>query len=92
MRYKQMKNFPTLGLVFFGFGLVVTGNAQTASQEMKQAGTETKEAAKSAGRGVKKGTQKAASNTKRVAKKGVNKVASGTEKGAEKVKEKTTTP
>ena len=75
-----MKNFPTLGMVFLGFGLAMAGSAQTATQEMKQAGTETKEAAKSAGRSVKKGTKNAAHNTKRVAKKGVNKVASGTEK------------
>jgi len=88
----DMKNFPTLGMVFLGFGLAMAGSAQTATQEMKQAGTETKEAAKSAGRSVKKGTKNAAHNTKRVAKKGVNKVASGTEKGAEKLKEKTTTP
>lgn len=59
----------------------------TAKGDMKQAGSDTKQATKDAGKGIKKGSQK----TTHAVKKGVSKTAGATEKGAAKVKEKTTT-
>ena len=58
---------------------------QTAGQDMKDAGTDTKNAAKSAGRG----TKKAAKKTGHAVKKGAHKAATATEKGAGKVAGKT---
>jgi len=64
-------------------GLLSAGNlrpqAQSAGEDLKDAGKKTTSA-------VKKGTTK---STKAV-KKGANKAAAGTEKGADKVKDKTT--
>ena len=53
-------------------------SGQSAKEDLKDAGRETKKAAVHTGRAVKKGSKKA-----------VNKTASATEKGAEKVKDKT---
>jgi len=53
-------------------------SGQSAKEDLKDAGKETKKAAVKTGRAVKKGSKKV-----------VNKTASATEKGAEKVKEKT---
>lgn len=58
---------------------------QSAGQDMKDAGRETKNAAKDVGSATKKGAKK----TGKAAKKGVNKGASETEKGANKVEDKT---
>ena len=48
--------------------------AQTASQDMKNAGSDTKSATKSAGSGVSKGTKKAYHKTKSGTKKAYHKV------------------
>ncbi len=48
--------------------------AQTASQDMKNAGSDTKSATKSAGSGVSKGTKKAYHKTKSGSKKAYHKV------------------
>ena len=48
--------------------------AQTASQDMKNAGSDTKSATKSAGSGISKGTKKAYHKTKRGTKKAYHKV------------------
>ena len=58
---------------------------ETAKQDLKKAGTETKSATKHAGKAVAKGAHK----TTHTVKKGVNKSAIATEKGAHKVKTKT---
>ena len=52
--------------------------AQSAKQDMKDAGNDTKDAAKSAGKGVKKGTKHV-----------VHKASGKTEEGAAKVHDKT---
>lgn len=66
------------------------GLAQTAGQDMKHAGHETKEAAKDTGRGIKRGTKTAYRKTKHGTKKVVHKSARATRHGAEKVEDKTT--
>jgi predicted small secreted protein len=53
---------------------------QTAGQDVKHAGTETKDAAKDAGSGVKKGTKTGYRKTKNGTKKAYHKTASGTKK------------
>ena len=52
--------------------------AQTASQDMKNAGTETKNAAKDTGHGVKTGTEKAYDKTSSGTKTAYHKTANGT--------------
>ena len=58
---------------------------QSAGQDVKDAGTDTKNAAKSAGRATKKGATKST----HAVKKGVHKTATATEKGVGKVAGKT---
>jgi len=58
---------------------------ETAGQDLKGAGHDTKQAAKDTG----KATKKAAKNTGHAVKKGTNKAADKTEDGAKKVKDKT---
>ncbi|MGI9072067.1 MAG: hypothetical protein ACR2JB_12330 [Bryobacteraceae bacterium] len=65
--------------------LVVPAYSQDAGQDMKDAGTHTKNAAKAAGRG----TKKAAKKTGHAVKKGTHKAASATAKGADKMADKT---
>jgi predicted small secreted protein len=60
-------------------------DSQSAGQDMKDAGANTKNAAKDVGRG----TKKAAKKTGHAVKKGANKAASATAKGADKVADKT---
>jgi predicted small secreted protein len=60
-------------------------DTQSAGQDMKDAGTKTKNAAKDVG----SGTKKAAKKTGHAVKKGANKAATATEKGADKVAGKT---
>jgi hypothetical protein len=62
--------------------------AQTAKQDIKNAGTDTKDATKSAGHGIAKGTKHAYHATKRGTKKVVHKSARGTRKAADKVEDK----
>ena len=60
----------TAGL-FLSTGMAL---AQTASQDLKNAGTSTKNATKSAGSGISKGTKKAYHKTKHGTKKAYHKV------------------
>jgi hypothetical protein len=60
-------------------------DSQSAGQDMKDAGTHTKNAAKDVGRGTKKGAKK----TGHAVKKGTHKAASATAKGADKMADKT---
>jgi len=77
--YKSTKSAVVLSIASFLLAATSFGApGQSAKDDLKEAGKETKKAAKSTGRAVKKGTKKA-----------VNKTAEVTEKGAEKVKDKT---
>jgi hypothetical protein len=60
-------------------------------QDLKNAGSDVKDAATTGAKKTKNGTTKAAKATGKGVKKGTNKAASETEKGAGKVKDKTTT-
>jgi len=62
--------------------------AQTAGQDMKHAGTDTKDAAKSTGRGVKEGTKTAYRKTKNGTKKAYHKTGEGAEKLGDKMQGK----
>jgi ribosomal protein L7Ae-like RNA K-turn-binding protein len=86
-----MKNiYPAIAAGILTFGLAFGASAQTtAGQDMKNAGSETKDAAKDTGRGIKKGTVKTGKAIKHGTKKGVHKAAGATENGADKLKDKT---
>lgn len=85
---KNMKKMTTLTAAVFA--LAISVSAQTSGgQDMKNAGSETKAAAKDVGSSVVKGTKKTGRAIKHGTKKGVNKVAGATEDGASKVKSKT---
>jgi predicted small secreted protein len=64
-------------------------SAQTAGQDMKNAGHETKEAAKDVGKGTEHAAKTTGRKTKNVAKRATHATAKETEKGADKVEEKT---
>ncbi|HZY71613.1 MAG TPA: hypothetical protein VFE22_00735 [Edaphobacter sp.] len=59
-----------------------------AKQDMKNAGTETKNAVKDTGHGISKGTQKAYHKTTRGTKKAYHKTAKGTKHAVHKVEGK----
>jgi predicted small secreted protein len=79
--------------VFLSTALLIVGSlalpayqeSQSAGQDMKDAGTHTKNAAKDVGRGTKKGAKKKG----HAVKKGAHKAASATAKGADKMADKT---
>ncbi|HEX6495331.1 MAG TPA: hypothetical protein VF018_07610, partial [Acidobacteriaceae bacterium] len=78
---KQFRNrmgtlVATTALVMGGFAPVVL--AQTAGQDIKNAGHDTKAAAKDTGRGIAKGTKKGYEKTKEGTEKGYHKTKSGT--------------
>jgi len=61
---------------------------QTAGQDMKNAGHDTKDAAKDTGRGVKKGTKTGYRKTKNGTKKAYHKTGSGVAKVGDKMEGK----
>jgi hypothetical protein len=69
--------------------VVGVASAQTAGQDIKNAGRETKDAAKDVGKGTGKAVKTGARKTKNGVKKGAHATASGVEKGADKVEGKT---
>jgi hypothetical protein len=72
--------------VILAVGAITSLKAQeTAGQDLKDAGHDTKQAAKKTGRATKKTAKK----TGHAIKKGTNKAADKTEDGARKVKDKT---
>jgi hypothetical protein len=84
---KQFRNrmgtfIVTAALVAGGVAPVVL--AQTAGQDIKHAGTDTKNAAKDTGHGIAKGTTKAYDKTKEGTEKGYDKTKAGTEKAYHK--------
>jgi hypothetical protein len=66
---------------------VRAGVPQTAGQDIKNAGTDTKDATKSAGKGIGKGTKTGYNKTKSGTKKVYHKTASGTKKAVHKTGE-----
>jgi hypothetical protein len=83
---KQFRN--RMGTFVVTAALVVGGVApvlaQTAGQDIKHAGTDTKDAAKDTGHGVAKGTTKAYDKTKEGTEKGYDKTKAGTTKAYHK--------
>ena len=85
-----MKHFRNrMGTFVVSAALVVGGVApvvlaQTAGQDIKHAGTDTKDAAKATGHGVAKGTTKAYDKTKEGTEKGYDKTKAGTKKAYHK--------
>jgi hypothetical protein len=74
----------TAALVLGGVAPVVL--AQTAGQDVKNAGTDTKDATKSIGHGIAKGTKKTVNKTKEGTDKAYDKTKEGTVKGYDKTK------
>jgi hypothetical protein len=102
MRISQLVRGFTVFAIASGMviGTQSLGHAQSASQDLHQAGHDTKNAAKDTGHGISEGTKKVyhktASGTKKVAKKtksttvkGYDKTKSGTVKTYDKTKEGT---
>ena len=71
------------------FTFAQTAKPETAKQDMKDAGSDTKSAVKKTGHGIAKGTKTGARKTKNGTKKVVHGAAHGTAKGADKVEDKT---
>jgi hypothetical protein len=84
-----MKNIAVIAELVLGLGLTAGAHAQTVGEDLKKAGSETKDATKDAGKGVGKATKTGARKTKNGVKKGANTAARGVEKGANKVEAKT---
>lgn len=80
----RMGTFVVTAALLMGTGAPVMF-AQTAGQDIKDAGHDTKDAAKDTGHGVKKGTTKAWHGTK----KGTEKAYDGTKSGTETAYDKT---
>jgi len=62
--------------------------SQTAGQDLKHAGTDTKDATKATGRGIKKGTKTGYRKTKNGTKKAYHKTGSGVAKVGDKMEGK----
>jgi hypothetical protein len=89
---KQIRNrmgtFVVTAALVMG-GVVPVTLAQTAGQDIKDAGHDTKNAAKETGHGIAKGTKKGYEKTKEGTEKGYDKTKEGTEKGYNKTKQGT---
>ena len=72
MNFKHMGTVALGVAMMMGSGVATSATAQTAKQDMKNAGHETKEAAVDTGHATKKVTKKAAHKTKRAAIKTKN--------------------
>jgi hypothetical protein len=88
-RNKTMHRYPTIAAAIVGFALSVAAPAQTAGQDIKNAGHETKEATKDTAKATGKGVKTGARKTKHAVKRGTHATANATENGAAKVEEKT---
>jgi hypothetical protein len=80
---KRMGTFVVSAALVVG-GVAPAVLAQTAGQDIKHAGTDTKDAAKDTGHGVAKGTTKAYDKTKEGTEKGYDKTKAGTKKAYHK--------
>ena len=78
-----------IGLLL-GSSATYSSGAQTVGQDLKKAGSNTKQAAQTGTADTKKNVKKGAKATSHGVKKGTHKAASATERGAHNVKEKTT--
>lgn len=74
-----MKNFRFITGSVFALALAVTASAQTATQDMKNVGSDTKQAAKDTGKGIAKGAKKTGKAVKHGTNKAANKVAQKTQ-------------
>ncbi len=83
-----MKSAAFLFALLFAGATIVPAYSQVG-QDLKGAGQNTTDAAKTGAKKTKKGAEKATSATKKGVKKGTHKAALETEKGASKVKDKT---
>jgi hypothetical protein len=72
-----MKDIITTSVI--AVALAFSASAQTATQDMKNAGSETKQAAKDTGKGVAKGAKKTGKAVKHGTNKAANKVAEKTQ-------------
>jgi len=85
LRWTSLLLVTTLSLASASLGVAV---AQTAGQDIKHAGTDTKDAAKSTGKGIKKGTTTGYHKTKSGTKKVYHKTGSGVAKVGDKMEGK----
>ena len=87
----QNKCIPTLllSIALCGPALAMPTQDQSATQDIKDAGHETKAAAKDAGRATKKTAKKTGHAVKKTTKKAAHKTAEKTKEGAQKVEDKT---
>jgi hypothetical protein len=87
----QNKCIPTLllSIALCGPALAMPTQDQSASQDIKDAGHDTKDAAKDTGRATKKTAKKTGHAVKKTTKKAANKTAAETKEGAQKVEDKT---
>jgi len=72
---KRMSALLLAGALATGLTTAHAQNDSGAKQDMKNAGTDTKDAAKNAGNGVKQGTKKGYHKTKKATKKAAKKVS-----------------
>jgi hypothetical protein len=84
-----MKKITRMATLFFCLGLAAGAYAQSAGDDLKKAGNETKDATKDAAKGTGKAVKTGANKTKNGVKKGTHAAATGVEKGAGKVEDKT---
>jgi hypothetical protein len=76
---KQMKKFPAIAASVFALALAAAAPAQTAKQDMKDAGSDTKQAAKDTGKGIAKGAKKTGKAIKHTTNKAASKVQEKTQ-------------
>jgi hypothetical protein len=86
---QQVNRHTTIAATIIGFALGVSMPAQTAGQDIKDAGHESKEATKDVAKGTGKAAKTGAKKTGHAVKRGAHATASGARKGAEKVEDKT---
>jgi len=88
MHIRKAGTFFLMTVLVFGMSSAFAPAQDGAKQDMKNAGTETKNAAKDTGHGISKGTKKAYHKTKRGTKKAYHKTARGTKHAVNKVEGK----
>jgi len=89
MKSKMFGSFVLASAIALSAGSLFAVQSDTgAKQDMKNAGADTKGAAKDTGKGVKKGTKKAYHGTKKGVKKGVHATGHGIKKTGQKIEGK----
>lgn len=90
MQIRKTGTVVLAAVLTFGMSSAFAFAQDGAKQDMKNAGTETKNAAKDTGHGISTGTQKAYHKTKRGTKKAYHKTAKGTKHVVRKAEGKPT--